>query len=164
MKNSDRMTRDAAISVAVELRLPPAALSLVRGTPLPAPLDIFFGTAEEFYLSSAEAQRSLGAPTLVPLWDDGNFDIITAIHLPTRGIRCFSVGGDTPPEEAPTLSYQQALVQPFIRMWESELVDDTFEEIARLFDFKFSEEIRASYAEAERDHDPWLARLMRAAA
>lgn len=164
MKNSDGMTRDAAISAAVELRLPAAVLSLVRGIPLPAPLDIFFGTAEEFYLSPAEAQASLGAPVLVPLWDDGNFDTITAIHLATKRIRCFSVGGDTPPDEAPTLSYQQALVQPFVRMWESELVDDTFDEIARLFDFKFSEEIRASYAEAERDHDTWLAGLMRAAA
>jgi hypothetical protein len=164
LTNTNRMTRDAAIATAVELRLPAPVLSLAQGIPLPAPLDLFFGTAEEFYLSPPEAQAFLGAPTLLPLWDDGNFDTITAIHLPTKHFLCFSIERHTPPDEHPRLSYQQALVQPFVRMWESELVDDRFNEIAELFAFKFSEEIRASSANAERDHEKWLAGLMHAAA
>ena len=164
MQTTGRATRDAVVAAANGLGLPAIVLTIVRGVPPPRPIDLFFGIAEEFYLSSAEVQASLGAPSLLPLWDDGNFGTVTAIHLPTKRFVCFSVESCVHPDELPRLSFQQALIQPFVRMWESELVDDSFSEIAQLFDFRFAEEIRASYGQPNRDHERWLAGLMHAAA
>lgn len=141
------ITRAHAAALAESLRLPDIVVSLASGKPLEDRLRDFFGTPDEFFLCTADQQLLLGGGEVVPLWDDGNFSEVSGFYPAGGCFVTFDVEDPVHPSRLRQMNWQQLLIAPFTRIWESESLDDRFEEIAAAFDFKYAARIVKAYAE-----------------
>ena len=166
MNPSTPVTRADAVAWAVRLGLPAVVQGLAQGQALDGELRIFFGTADEYFACSRQEQDRWGRGDFVALWDDGNFDRLYGVHVPSG--RFMSVPVEAGDEPVTPQGWQQVLIEPFIGMWESELVDHRFGEIADAFGFRFALQIEEAYSDGRLSgpgaREAWLQQLMRQAA
>lgn len=143
--------RDEARHALGLLNPSPVFLQIYEGRRLPESLDIYFGCPEEFFL----APDTLPAYTegrLIPILDDGNFDLITFYDPTSGGLVQKDI--ESPHEvRARFASWQQYLADLMIRIAESIDDDERLRRVARLIDFQHFDELLA-FLDACRDHPP----------
>ena len=137
------ITRKDAIDIAAELDLPEPIQRLVRGETLEPRLNTFWGNAEEIFLMKS----TYGEGIFIPLWDDGNFDKLFAVHLPTGKFIEFDTEEGVDFDNLTLWNYQQILFPTFLGIFEV-FIEDGEEECreelnyhADLFGFKYVEEL-----------------------
>lgn len=141
------LTRKDAIKVAAELNLPEVIRRLARGETLESRLNTHWGNAEEFFISASKSPEPIWDNKILPLWDDGNFDELFCVHLPTKKFIEFYIEEDVNPLNLPLWNYQQILLPTFHGIYEC-YIDDGEEKChqeliyqAELFEFKYVKEI-----------------------
>lgn len=141
------ITRRDAVKIAEELNLPEVIKRLARGETLEARLNTHWGNAEEFFISSKKSAEPIWQDKIIPLWDDGNFDQLFCVHLPTKKFVEFYIEEDVNPLDLPLWNYQQILLPTFHGIYECRI--DKGEEECRkeliyqadLFEFKYVAEL-----------------------
>ena len=141
------ITRQDAIRIASELDFPEPLQRLARGETLESRLNTYWGNAEEFFLSAAKAQEPIWDGKIIALWDDGNFDKIYGVHLPTKKFVEFYVEEDVKPDNLRLWNFQQILLPTFHDIYET-FIDRNEEKCERelifqseLFGFKYVAEL-----------------------
>src|SRR5687767_4770414 len=117
--NSKMITRKDAIEIAAELNLPEVLQRLARGETLEPKLDTHWGNAEEFFLMKTDYVEGI----FIPLWDDGNFDQVCAVHLPTKKFFEFDVESEIDFDNLILWNYQQILFSTFLGIYELYIED-----------------------------------------
>lgn len=137
------ITRQDAIKIAAELNLPEPLQRLARGETLESRLNTYWGNAEEFFLMKTD----YGEGIMIPLWDDGNFDEVSAYHLPTGKFFEFYVESEIDFDNLILWNYQQILFKTFHSIYEV-FIDDSEERCreeliyhANLFKFNYVNEL-----------------------
>jgi hypothetical protein len=137
------ITRQDAIKIAAELNLPEPLQRLARGETLESRLNTSWGNAEEFFLMKTD----YGEGVMIPLWDDGNFDEVTAYHLPTGKFFEFDVETEIDFDNLVLWNYQQILFRTFHSIYEvfiNDGEDRCRQELiyhANLFKFNYVDEL-----------------------
>lgn len=152
------LTRKDAVKVALELNLPEPLQRLASGETLEPKLNTFWGNAEEFFIWASKSPEPIWQDKILPLWDDGNFDTIFGVHLPSKKFVEFYIEEDFDPDKLELWNYQQILLPTFHDIYEL-YIDDSEEKCRReldyqanLFDFKYVEELMEI---AERNWDDY---------
>jgi hypothetical protein len=83
-------TRDQAYEALASLNPAQVFLDVYRNRNLPGDLDIYVGSPEELFIAP-ETQRRFGNGRLIPILDDGNFDIVTFLDPENRSLVEISV-------------------------------------------------------------------------
>lgn len=157
------ITRKDALKIVSDLNLPKVIRRLAGGETLEPRLATFWGNAEEFFLSSEKTQESIWRGRIIPLWDDGNFDKLFGVHLPTKKFVEFYVEEAIDLNSLSLWNYQQILLPTFQRIYDVFADEDEKEgerELnyhAKLFEFKYAAQLpeigaenRENYGEFER--------------
>ncbi len=137
-----KIERKHSVQLAKELGLPEVVLKILNDDDLPHGLFVYFGCPEEFFLSDEDDQTAITKGHVVPLWDDGNFDRITAYDQDTGKYVMFYVES---PEEGMEqhFTYEQLMATEFLDLWNAEKGEEALREIASLFDFRGIEQFIA---------------------
>jgi hypothetical protein len=132
-------TREQAYAALASLNPAPVFLESYRVRPLPENLDIYFGPPEEFFIAP-DTQEIYACDRLVPILDDGNFDLVTFLD-PGSG-ELVQLDVETPDEpRAIFRHWQQYLAALMIRMAESVDDDARVRRIAGLVGFAHTDEL-----------------------
>jgi hypothetical protein len=116
-------TREEAFAALASLNPAPVFLESYRSERLPNNLYICFGPPEEFFLAP-ETQDSYTEGLLIPILDNGNFDLVTFLDPATRSLVQKYV--EEPAHvQAVFTNWQQYLADLFIRMTEGIFDDDS---------------------------------------
>jgi hypothetical protein len=113
-------TREEAYAELASLKPANVFLESYRVKRLPENLDIYFGPPEEFFIAP-DTQEPYTHNRLIPILDDGNFDLVTFLDPGTRELVQIDVES---PEEARMVfkHWQQYLADLTVRV--GEVVDD----------------------------------------
>ncbi len=130
-----KVTLESTLKLVQQLNLPQIVSKVLREEALPFDLDIHFGCIGEFFLMTEDEQKIYTQNGILPLWDDGNFDRITAYDTQADKFLMYYV---EMPEEGFNVkySYEQLMVKEFEGLWEAEIEGSDLRSIASLFNFK----------------------------
>jgi len=123
-----------SLKLTKELKLPEIISNILLEEELPYNLYVHFGNAGEFFLMSEEEQSEYSNGNIIPLWDDGNFDRVTAYNTKTKNYVTFYIED---PDEGLShqLTYEQLMATEFKELWEAEKDRTDLKEIAKLFNY-----------------------------
>lgn len=147
-------TREQAYDALASLKPAQVFLSSYSIKPLPENLDIYFGPPEEFFINPA-TQELYTRNRLLPILDDGNFDLITFLDPGTGNLVQIDI--ETPDEYRETFRHwQQYLADLMIRIGETVDDDERVRRMAKLIEFAYTDELFAYFARSQTlSGDEW---------
>jgi len=133
------VTREQALSTLKALGAASIFVQSYRDEHLPKDLDLFFRPPEEFFLSPDTQERYTDGQ-LIPLLDDGSFNLVLFYDPESKLLLRKFV--ERPTDAIHYFNWQQYLADLMITIAESIDDDDETElvEIARLLEFKYLQE------------------------
>ncbi|MFD1245075.1 hypothetical protein [Paralysiella testudinis] len=147
-------TREEAFEALFSMRPAKVFLDSYRMKILPENLDFYFGPPDEFFIEP-EAQELYTGNYLIPILDDGNFDLIIFLDPATREIIEMDIES---PYEYRTVfkSWQQYLASLMMRIREGVDEDERVIRMAHLIGFEYLEELFSHFTQtAKLQSDAW---------
>ena len=141
-------TREQAYEALASLNPAPVFLDAYRVRPLPENLDIYLGPPEEFFIAP-DTQEAYTHNHLIPILDDGNFDLVTFLAPDTGALIQMSVESPDDPPGATFRHWQQYLADLMIRIGECVDGDQRVARIAQLIGFAYTDELFAYFARTQ---------------
>src|SRR5262245_8976559 len=132
-------TREQAFKALSSLKPAQVFLDSYSVSPLPEDLDIYFRPPEEFFIGP-DQQDAYTRGRLIPILDDGNFDLVTFLDPETKALVQIDI--ETPHEDRATFEHwQQYLADLMVRIGESVDDDDRVRRMADLVGFAHTREL-----------------------
>lgn len=138
----DQITRPQARKNLVDLGVPPFALDIFDGKPLPHNWDIHFSEPYVLLDGSVNVQPHYGTGRFTPLWETcSGYELIAYCHESSHeGYVMFPLEGNGVPEIT-GMSWNHMLISHFQSICESQEPDDKIRELAHLLRFDHLDEL-----------------------
>ena len=148
-------TRNQSFDALASLNPAAVFLDSYKVKRLPENLDIYFGPPEEFFLAS-DTQEDYTHNHLIPILDDGNFDLITFLDPDTKKLIQMDI--ESADEIRATFQHwQQYLAALMIRIGESVDDDARIRRMVKLIGFTHTDELFDYFTRTQGlNTDAWL--------
>lgn len=148
------VTREQALKTLKSLKPAPVFIQCYQKDDLPYDLDIYFSVPEEFFMLTADEQEVYTNGRLIPLLDDGNFDVVLYYDPEENGFVQMDV--DEGKVDARFANWQQYVASLLIRIAESIDDDADLKAISKTVGFKYFRELTSllkTFGESDDDDE-----------